>query len=45
MQAAAQEAVARGYHQVLLGTYSFQAPAFYQKLSYEVFAVLDDYPR
>jgi GNAT superfamily N-acetyltransferase len=30
---------------LMLGSFSFQAPQFYQSLGYEVFAVLDDHPR
>jgi hypothetical protein len=29
----------------VLDSYSFEAPGFYQKQGYEVFAVLDDHPR
>jgi GNAT superfamily N-acetyltransferase len=45
MQAAEHEARARGCTQLMLGSFSFQAPRFYQSLGYEVFAVLDDHPR
>lgn len=42
LRAAEQEALARGCHTAMLDTYTFQAPAFYQKLGYEVYAVIDD---
>lgn len=45
LQAAEQEAIARGCQQITLESFSFQAPGFYQKLDYEVFAVLDEHPR
>ena len=45
LQAAEQEALARGCQQIVLSSFSFQAPGFYQKLGYEVFAVLDEHPR
>jgi GNAT superfamily N-acetyltransferase len=45
LQAAEQEAMTRGCHHVVLNSYSFQAPGFYQKLGYEVFAVLEEHPR
>ncbi len=45
LQAAEHEARRRGCQQMILTSYSFQAPGFYQKLGFEVFAVLDEHPR
>jgi GNAT superfamily N-acetyltransferase len=45
LHAAEQEARARGCTHMVLNSFSFQAPGFYQKLGYGVFAVLDEHPR
>jgi GNAT superfamily N-acetyltransferase len=44
LEAAENEARARGCRRARLFSYSFQAPGFYEKLGYQVFGVLDDYP-
>lgn len=44
MQLAEQEAKQRGCTEALLDTFSFQAKEFYEKLGYEMFAQVDDYP-
>ena len=45
MREAERVAVERGCHSAFLDTFSFQAPGFYQKLGYEIFATLDYPPR
>lgn len=42
LAAAEQEARARGCRQAILNTFSFQAPAFYEKLGYTTFGILDN---
>ena len=41
MDEAERGALGRGCHSVWLDTFSFQAPGFYRRLGYEVFAELD----
>lgn len=45
MMAVEEEARRRGCHEIVLWTYSFQAPVFYQNLGFEIIHTFDDHPR
>lgn len=44
LTAAEAEGRRHGCHSAYLDTFSFQAPAFYEKCGYEIFGILDNFP-
>jgi ribosomal protein S18 acetylase RimI-like enzyme len=44
LEAAERRAVERGCRHVFLDTFSFQAPGFYAKQGYEIYARAEDWP-
>jgi ribosomal protein S18 acetylase RimI-like enzyme len=44
-RAVEKEARRRGCSQIVLMTFSFQAPAFYSRQGFEIIATIDDHPR
>jgi GNAT superfamily N-acetyltransferase len=44
LELAEQRAVERGCRQVFLDTHSFQAPGFYERQGYQIYARADDWP-
>lgn len=44
LESAEQEAILRGCKVILIASYSFEAPAFYQKCGYEIAYQLNDFP-
>jgi ribosomal protein S18 acetylase RimI-like enzyme len=45
MRAVEKEAKSRDFRQIVLETYDFQAPGFYEKLGFRVVGRVGDYPR
>lgn len=45
VQMAEAEAISLGCHHAHVDTYSFEAKPFYDRLGYQTFATLDDYPK